>query len=314
MTEAASAPAAAGLLDRVDDVSWYHTIELGNGVTTPGHYDHRPYLHHYGLPDDLRGKTVLDMGAASGFFAFELERRGGRVTAADLPAWFEHDFGPNYEADQTVKSGQRYLHEPFELAHAILGSSVARHEINIYDISPANVGTFDLVFCGSLLIHLTDPVKALWNIAGVTKEKAIIATAIDAGAAEIPVATLIGHEAGDSWWIPTRACLELMTVSAGFAGIEWVSEFYLDYADGSRGAYHGVIHAYKNSEGWTENTRSAQDVLAQYGSRDHESVSARLARQRQRISELEAESQRQKALIAGYENGRLMRLMRLIRR
>src|SRR5204862_1242817 len=42
---------------------WYHTIDLPGGVTTPGYYDHRTLVPHYGLPDRLNGKRVLDVGA-----------------------------------------------------------------------------------------------------------------------------------------------------------------------------------------------------------------------------------------------------------
>ena len=47
---------------RVGDYAWYHTVDLEDGVITPGQYDHRPLLPHYGLPDDLTGKTALDVG------------------------------------------------------------------------------------------------------------------------------------------------------------------------------------------------------------------------------------------------------------
>src|SRR5690349_11667558 len=100
----------------ISTVPWYHSIDMGDGIVTPGHYDHRPYLHYYGIPENLSGKKVIDIGAASGFFSFECERRGAQVTATDLPTWFEHDFGPNYRPDHTVESGQTYLHEPFDIA------------------------------------------------------------------------------------------------------------------------------------------------------------------------------------------------------
>lgn len=48
------------LAQLVNAVDWYHTINLGNGIVTPGMYDHRPHLHHYGLPADLHGKTGPD--------------------------------------------------------------------------------------------------------------------------------------------------------------------------------------------------------------------------------------------------------------
>src|SRR5262245_59022582 len=66
------------------DFYWYHCIDLGNGIVTDGDYDMTQYLAHYGFPDDLHGKRVLDVGRASGFFSFEFERRGADVTATEI--------------------------------------------------------------------------------------------------------------------------------------------------------------------------------------------------------------------------------------
>jgi tRNA (mo5U34)-methyltransferase len=289
----------------VSSLSWYHTIDLGNNIVTPGHYDHRPYLHYYDLPDDLSGKSVIDIGAASGFFSFEFERRGARVTATDLPGWFDHDFGPNYQPDQTPDAAQIYLHQPFEVAKRILGSNVVKKQINIYDISPETVGEFDIAFCGSVLLHLTDPIKALWNIASVTKEKAIIATLITPDYPDRSLAIMNGYTSGDTWWIPTRACLELMAVCAGFVGIEWISDFRLDHRDGSPGPYHGVLHAYKTTAHWGPRTVHRDRIIAQ----QYQAVE----KQRRPMDDLiarEKEIEQLKAVIKGYESGRFIRFMR----
>ena len=58
----------------VKDLEWYHTIDLGHGIVTPGHCDQRPYLEHYRVPEHLEGETVYYIDAASGFLAFECER------------------------------------------------------------------------------------------------------------------------------------------------------------------------------------------------------------------------------------------------
>jgi tRNA (mo5U34)-methyltransferase len=306
----------------VDSLTWYHTIDLGNGVLTPGYYDHRPYLPYYGFPDDLTGKTVLDIGAASGFFSFEFEQRGAQVTATDLPAWFDHDFGPNYQPDHTADSGQTYLHRPFEVARQLRQSKVAINYINIYDITPESVGLFDLVFCGSVLIHLTDPIRALWRIASVTQEKAIIATSLEASEPDRPFALMVGAERGDGWWIPTRACLELMVVAAGFVGIEWVSDFQLNYRGQDHGPYHGVLHAYKTTANWTPQTLHRDEVIQRRlhpvapppaspapvpVNDQHAQLEAQLQNQQREIDHL-------RRLVQGYENGRFMRLMRWLRR
>ncbi len=247
--------------NKVQSLSWYHTIDLGNGIVTPGYYDHRPYLPYYGLPQNLSGKMVLDIGVASGFFSFEMERRGARVIATDLPEWMMHDFGPLYRPDQTSEQAQRYLREPFQLAKQVLGSQVEKREINIYDISPQTVGTFDLVFCGSLLLHLTDPLKALFRVQSVAKGSTVIATVIHPSDDSQPMALFMGHHRGDVWWLPNRAGLEAMVQSAGFRGWKWVSQFQLNHHDGTPGPHHGVIRAWNelNDLNWPD---SPQGMLA----------------------------------------------------
>ena len=229
---------------RVESVIWYHTIDLGHGIVTPGIYDHRPYLKWYGLPKSLKGKTALDIGAASGYFSFEIERRGAAVTATDLPAWTDHDFGPEYVPDLNEDQARSYLREPFLLAKRILNSSAERREINVYDISPKTLGEFDFVFCASVLLHLTDPLKALWRIRSVTKESAIIATAVRPDAPAEPGALFIGHSKADTWWLPNLACLEAMMKSSGFKRVDRVSEFRLDFRDGKPGHHHCVVRGW----------------------------------------------------------------------
>ena len=235
---------------------WYHTIELPGGVVTPGIYDHRPFLGEYGLPPDLQGKTALDVGAASGFFTFELERRGAAVTATDLPTWTSHDFGAHYQAELAPSEADAYLHEPFLFAQRARGSRAARVLTSIDDIAPETTGMFDLVFCGSVLIHVSDPATALRRLRSVTREAAIISTVVHPLDSPDPLALFTGHLRGDTWWVPNRAAFEALVRSAGFTGWEWYSEFALDYADGTPGPYHGVIRA------WTTPDRPAMLAAA----------------------------------------------------
>lgn len=292
------------LQQQVEKLEWYHTIDLGDGIVTPGIYDHRPYLNYYGIPKDLMGKTVLDIGAASGFFSFETERRGAQVTAVDLPAWFDHDFGPCYEPDKTAEAGLDYLREPILLAKRALDSQIEKIEMNIYDVSPETVGTYDLVFCGSLLLHLTDPIRALWQIQRVTRQAAIISTAIapdlEHGGA---LARFFGRHSGDIWWYPNRACLEAMVQSAGFTGWEWFSEFRLDYSDGQAGPYHGVVRAWNTSEK-PEFLVSEEPPVTNVNQLDKLDP---------RLVERDAEIARLRGLVQSYERGRFIRLMRWLR-
>src|SRR5277367_1579891 len=77
---------------RVADTTWFHTIDLGNGIVTQGVDDTPRKLDGIELPRELAGKSVLDIGAWDGFFSFEAERRGAsRVVAADFHSWSDSD-------------------------------------------------------------------------------------------------------------------------------------------------------------------------------------------------------------------------------
>jgi len=235
------------LREKVNKLTWYHTIDLGDGIVTPGVYDHRPLLYHYGFPESLVGKTVLDIGTASGFFAFEFEKRGAsKVVATDLPRWTDHDVSPKYRAQLSDEEFESYLKDPFSLAQKALNSKVVKKEISIYEISPETVGEFDVVFCGSLLQHLTDPVRALFNIREVTREQAIVATMIDLSPSEEPRALFLNQVHEMSWWAPNLACLVRMVESAGFDYVETVSTFNLVSVDGTINVPHAVI------KGWVD--------------------------------------------------------------
>src|SRR5947208_97682 len=77
----------ADLAQLVAARTWFHSIDLGDGVVTPGQKDTLSEVGHLKLPD-LTGRTVLDIGAYDGFYSFEAERRGAkRVVAADHFVW-----------------------------------------------------------------------------------------------------------------------------------------------------------------------------------------------------------------------------------
>jgi tRNA (mo5U34)-methyltransferase len=58
-------------------------------------------------------------------------------------------------------------------------SRVEYQYCSVYDLSPYTVGMFDVVFCGSLLVHLQNPLLALQRIRSVTRDMAVIETAVD---------------------------------------------------------------------------------------------------------------------------------------
>lgn len=168
----AAALTAADLQARVDaHPFWYHTIDIASGVSTKGWFDLRPVVDQMPWPN-VRGKRCLDIGTFDGYLAFELERRGAaEVVAVDVEDHLQWDWPPDHR-DEAIPRDAAFSGPPkgagFRLAAELMGSTVDWRPISIYDLDPAEVGTFDVVVCGSLLLHLRDPLRALEAVRRVT--------------------------------------------------------------------------------------------------------------------------------------------------
>jgi tRNA (mo5U34)-methyltransferase len=169
---AAPATTAADLQARVDaHPFWYHTIDIAPGVSTKGWFDLRPVVDEMPWPN-VRGKRCLDIGTFDGYLAFELERRGAaEVVAVDVEDHLQWDWPPGHR-DAAIPRDAAFSGPPkgagFRLAAELMGSTVDWRPISIYDLDPAEIGTFDVVVCGSLLLHLRDPLRALEAVRRVT--------------------------------------------------------------------------------------------------------------------------------------------------
>jgi tRNA (mo5U34)-methyltransferase len=235
------------LAAHVAQLQWYHTIDLGHGVVTPGVFDLRPVVSQFGIPERLDGKTVLDVGPGNGFFAFLMEERGAAVTTVELPSWSAHDASPAlkafYDSDEG-KAAALNIHDALGLAARAKGSRVTRTFVNVYDFDPAVHGRYDIVFCAAVLLHLTDPVRALYKIFSATKEMALISTPIHDEASGEPRADFRGTATGHTFWLPNRACLLQWARAAGFTRVEWISTFQLTGRDRQFHDTHGAIRAF----------------------------------------------------------------------
>jgi tRNA (mo5U34)-methyltransferase len=238
-------PMTPELAAEIEAYPWYHTLELGEGVVTPGMFDHRPVLGNYPLPRDLSGLRCLDVGTMDGFWAFEMERRGAReVVAVDAPDPLSLDW-PASLRETAEKALDETKDERFALAHRALDSSVRRVERTVYEIDPSDLGSFDLVFCGDLLVHLRDPVGALERIHSVCSGSAIVSNPIERFGFRdrLPLARLDGIEEF-GWWTTNLAGLVRMVRAAGFGRVEASRPFKLPFASGgSWQGLRGVVRA-----------------------------------------------------------------------
>ena len=240
--------AGVGLPEQVERLRpWYHTHDLGAGVVTPGVFDHRPMLDRYMLPADLSGKRCLDVGTMDGFWAFEMERRGAEeVVAADLGAADELDWPPLWREQVTTEQLDENKEKRFALVQEVSGSRVERVVRSVYELD-SDLGQFDLVFCGDLLIHLKDPITAMQRMKSVCRGSTIIVNPIVRFRFGRRRA-LIEFDGIDEfqWWLLSEAALERMMRAVGFARVELGESFELPATPGGewkglRGVVRGSV-------------------------------------------------------------------------
>jgi len=218
------------LRSRVEAIRWYHTIDLGGGIVTRGVDDSPLRLARVQLPESLAGKSVLDIGAWDGFFSFECERRGAaRVVAADHFSWHGTGWG--------TKAG-------FTLARQALGSRVEDMDIDVMDLAPERVGTFDLVLFLGVLYHLRHPFLALERVASVTRGQLILETVVDlVGFRRPAMAFYPGRELNNdptNWWGPNVPAVRGMLESLGFNQVSVPTPLPNAMYRAARAVYHQV--------------------------------------------------------------------------
>jgi tRNA (mo5U34)-methyltransferase len=197
----------------VAGIKWYHQIDFGHGIITPGADNSPKKLRRLKLPERLDGKTVLDIGAWDGFFSFEAERRGAkRVLATDSFVWNGDTWGS--------KNG-------FLLARKAFKSKVEDMNIDLFEMSPEKIGTFDVVFFCGVLYHMKHPLLALEKLASVTKGMAIVETVCGFLWCRKPVIPFFpGSELNNdpsNWCAPNPAATVAMLKVAGFREVKIVS-------------------------------------------------------------------------------------------
>jgi tRNA (mo5U34)-methyltransferase len=220
------------LAEQVSEQGWYHTLELGPGLVTEGIFDLRPIVRRYGLPESLEGNRALDVGTWDGFWAFEMERRGASVVSLDLDDEADLDWPPRRRPEQFPDAPRG---AGFQLAKEALGSSVEKVNLSIYHATPEELGVFDFVFCGSVLIHLRDQLLALERIAALCADTFISAEAYDRATGLLPFPASryrADREKSVVFWEPSARTWRRMIHTAGFDQVEQVGKFKLRAREG----------------------------------------------------------------------------------
>jgi len=247
---------------------WYHSFYFDNGYAQRGDYDIGLGVEEYGFPSDMRGMRVLDVGTGSGWFATFFEQRGASVTTVDVRGYGDFDvYGRAVAAapgsadrapDLVLPDGRPVFHSPvsrgFWVMKGLLGLKVEFVNARIYDLRPELFGgeSFDLVFVGSLLMHVRDPIGALSSVRSVCRGTVVANTLRIEGGGDsdsVPYQILLAsRDVSINWWVPSRACVSKWFEGAGFSQADVVGSVTLTpdspWADsgGRSSACRQVLH------------------------------------------------------------------------
>jgi len=192
------------------DFIWHQRFELAPGVFSPGVSDVVGHVTGAGLPS-VRGKSILDIGTCNGGVLFELERMGAsRLVGVDI--YDQEWFG-------------------FAALRSYFGSEAEFVQTSVYGLDSALGERFDIVFLFGVLYHLRHPLLALDAVRAVTREYAVVETAIcdwemAPSLAQERIALFYrGNELNDdhtNWFVPTRLTLIDWCESSGFSVVHSV--------------------------------------------------------------------------------------------
>ena len=164
----------------IDECSFYHVTDLPGIGTVGDQWDLRGTIDAYLGGFDFKGKRALDVGTASGFLSFEMERQGAEVVSFDIPdgaLWNYVPFAqPQFDRERLLKDlawHANRIKNSYWLAHRTWGSRARVHYGDIYEL-PEALGTFDVVVFGMVLPHLRDPFRALASGARLSRDRVIV--------------------------------------------------------------------------------------------------------------------------------------------
>jgi SAM-dependent methyltransferase len=235
--------ASSRQIESLADCYFYHTMELPGLGVQHGHWDLRGRFADYVGGVEVKSKSVLDIGAATGFLSFEAERLGAsRVVSFDMSDVRQQAFLP-FKDKLYSRDRERFIQEygaeierwknAYWLCHRLLKSHAQVFYGNVYDL-PSELGEFDVAIVGSVLEHLSDPITALSSIARLTKETMVVVTPLVE--TEEPIAEFKGRanapEGDFTWWLYSAGVYREVFGMLGFS-ISRIStaEYLYDWGD-----------------------------------------------------------------------------------
>ncbi|WMS44065.1 DUF1698 domain-containing protein [Acuticoccus sp. MNP-M23] len=216
---------------RVQAFRWFHSLDLGDGVTTPGvvSAERLAFQSDRVFKHPVDGLSVLDIGCWDGHFAFEAKRRGAaRVLGADHFVWD----GPGW-GDKGA----------FDLARGLIDPTVEDQVIDIDDMTPETVGEFDVVLFLGILYHLKNPLSVIEQMSRLAGRMIVIETHMDQRLPPEPPAMVFYpfdelNKDPSNWWGPNPAAVIAMLHACGFSKVEADEPYYS--GGGSRCLVHGI--------------------------------------------------------------------------
>jgi len=220
--------AAPRYVDKLSDCFFYHTMDLPGFGLARGHWDLRGRFNEYIGGVNLAGKSVIDVGTATGFLSFEAEKSGAaRVLSFDIADPRQQAFLP-FKDKLYSRDPARWAEEygaeieqwknAYWLCHRLLNSKAEVHYGDIYDL-PRELGQFDVAIVGSVLEHLSDQITALASIARLTTETIVIVSPMLATEERIAqFGALASHPENDfTWWIYSAGVYREVLKMLGFS-------------------------------------------------------------------------------------------------
>ena len=204
------------------ECAFYQTFDWPNGQVVQGRWDYRANAGALLGNLDMAGKTVLEIGPASGFFTVELEKRGASqvicIDTSDDEPW---EAVPRRDVDfqqflEERKRGQLWLRRGWWLTQKVFGGN-AKMAYTGVGVLPKLIGhvNFDVCLISCVLQHFRSPLDVLFNVSDLAREVIVTEPYLPRlekpGTAEFRPAP--GNKIVDSWWkLSSKIISNVMTM------------------------------------------------------------------------------------------------------